>query len=496
MECKYLALCSRCFLIFSRRYRLVYCQLEALRHCLPASVPRVLDELPKTLDETYERILRGINEANREHAQRLLQCVAVAVRPLRIKELAEVLAVDFDEGGDSGIPRLKPNWRSGDQHRAILSTCSSLITIVERGHSQVVQFSHLSVKKFLMSDRFALSRGDISGYQIVPSLAHTILALASLAVLLRLDARNTKDNVGESPLIKYAARYWVDHAQYGDVSSRIRHVLKYFFDADKPHWAAWLSVFNIDKKSWRFFTPPSPHSAEPIYYAALCGFYDLAKHLIFRNPEHVHTKGGKMVTPLGAALYGKHFHVAELLHEHHALVDFRGRGGQTPLHAASRDGLVDIVRWLLDHGADVNAEDVQQRVPLFIAACRGHLEICRVLLEKNANIHARNRWGETPLHGSACPIYYQDQLNVMRLLLDHSANPNALDTYGSTPLHNSSFWQREGHLEAKGTVDGSRLLLERGAKIDIKNIEGKTPLQLALQAKYHEMVEFLWSWAK
>jgi len=459
-------------------------------------VPRVLDELPKTLDETYERILRGINEANREHAQRLLQCVAVAVRPLRVKELAEVLAVDFDEAGDSGIPKLKPNWRSGDQHRAVLSTCSSLITIVERGNSQVVQFSHLSVKKFLMSDRFALPRGDISGYQIVPSLAHTILALASLAVLLRLDGRNTKGNVGESPLIKYAARYWVDHAQYGDVSSRIRHVLKYFFDADKPHWAAWLSVFNIDRKSWRFFTPPSPHSAEPIYYAALCGFYDLAKHLISRNPEHVHAKGGKMVTPLGAALYGKHFHVAELLHEHHALVDFRGGGGQTPLHAASRDGLVDIVRWLLDHGADVNAEDVQQRVPLFVAACRGHLEICRVLLEKNANIHARNRWGETPLHGSACPIYYQDQLNVMQLLLDHSAKPNALDINGSTPLHHSSFWQREGHLEAKGTIEGSRLMLERGAKIDIENIEGKTPLQLALQAEYHEMVTFLWSWGQ
>ena len=55
----------------------------------------MLDELPETLDETYERILRDVNKANRDHAHRLLQCLTVAVRPLRVAELAEVLAVDF-----------------------------------------------------------------------------------------------------------------------------------------------------------------------------------------------------------------------------------------------------------------------------------------------------------------------------------------------------------------------------------------------------------------
>jgi hypothetical protein len=42
----------------------VYCQLEALRHCLPPSVRGILEELPDTLDETYERVLREINKAN------------------------------------------------------------------------------------------------------------------------------------------------------------------------------------------------------------------------------------------------------------------------------------------------------------------------------------------------------------------------------------------------------------------------------------------------
>ena len=93
------------------------CQLEILRPCLPPSVRSVLDDLPETLDGTYERVLRDINKANREHAHRLLQCLTVAVRPLRVEELAEVLAVDFDAARQEGIPRLNPNWRWTNQHQ-------------------------------------------------------------------------------------------------------------------------------------------------------------------------------------------------------------------------------------------------------------------------------------------------------------------------------------------------------------------------------------------
>jgi len=84
----------------------VYCQLEILRHCLPLSVRRFHEELPEPLDETYERVLREIKKPNRDHAQRILQCLVAAVRPLKVEELAEVLAVDFDDVGR--IPKLKP----------------------------------------------------------------------------------------------------------------------------------------------------------------------------------------------------------------------------------------------------------------------------------------------------------------------------------------------------------------------------------------------------
>src|SRR5712671_7341717 len=170
---------------------------------------RTLAELPESLDETYERVLKEIKKPNRDHAHRILQCLVVAVRPLRVEELAEVVAVDFDHS--SGIAKLKPNWRWEDEEQALLSSCSSLITIVESGDSRVVQFSHFSVKEFLTSSRFAASGGDLSRYHIALEPAHTILARACLGILLRSDD-DLKSGVQRiSPLSEYAARYWVSH---------------------------------------------------------------------------------------------------------------------------------------------------------------------------------------------------------------------------------------------------------------------------------------------
>src|SRR5712671_3430110 len=140
----------------SNRFRWVFCQLQVLRHCLPPSVRHTLAELPDSLDETYERVLKEIKKPNRDHAHRILQCLVVAIRPLRVEELAEIFAVDFDS---EGVAKLNPSWRWEDEEQALLSSCSSLISVVDSGDSRVVLFSHFSVKEFLTSPRFAASSG-------------------------------------------------------------------------------------------------------------------------------------------------------------------------------------------------------------------------------------------------------------------------------------------------------------------------------------------------
>ena len=468
----------------------MYCQLEALRHCLPPSVGIILEELPETLDETYERVLKEINKANRDHARRLLQCLTVALRPLRVEELAEVLAINFDVPAQGGIPQSNPNWRWADQHQAVLSTCSSLIAIVDDGDHQVVQFSHFSVREFLTSDRLACSSGDFSRYHIVLEPAHTILAQACLGVLLRLDDRVNTANVDDIPLVEYAARDWFNHARFEKVASRIRDAMEYFFDADKPHWIAWCRVQKIDEL-WERFTPDGEsNNAFPLYYASLGGFYDLAEHLIGKHPEHINARGGRVVTPLVAALGRKHFQIAELLHRNGADIDVRDDYEDTPLCEACRVGTLDIVQWLLNHGADVNAQGNDGWTPLHRAVGDGHLQAFKMLIEHNADIHIQDAHGFSPLHMAAGPWGAWDA-EIMEVLLDRGANPNARDNNNSTPLHHSSWWIKGTYAKRQGTVEGTSLLLKHGAIIDAEDNEGMTPLQLALDHGRDDIVTCL-----
>jgi hypothetical protein len=63
--------------------------------------------------------------------------LVTAARPLRVKELAEVLAFDFNV---ESIPKLNPRWRWEDQEEAVMSACSSLVMIVNDADLRIVQF--------------------------------------------------------------------------------------------------------------------------------------------------------------------------------------------------------------------------------------------------------------------------------------------------------------------------------------------------------------------
>ena len=128
---------------------------------MPSSIRKALNELPTTLDGTYERALEEIPKEKWQHAHRLFQCLVVAIRPLRVEELAELFAIEFDP--DAG-PNLKEGWRPENPEDAVLSACSTLIAVIESKGSKVVQFSHFSVKEYLTSDRLRTS--EIGNVQI------------------------------------------------------------------------------------------------------------------------------------------------------------------------------------------------------------------------------------------------------------------------------------------------------------------------------------------
>ena len=401
-----------------------------------------MDELPESLDETYERMLKEIKKPNRDHARRVLQCLVVAIRPLRVEELAEVLAVDFEDS--EGVPKLKSSWRWEDQEQALLASCSSLIAVVGTGASRVVQFSHFSVKEYLTSARLSTSSQDVvSRYYIALEPAHSILAQACVSVLLQLHDLDEEDE-GEknAPLARYAAEYWVHHAQFEDVASRITGV-ECLFDPDKPYFAAWIRLCDIDAPPPNpsvlfWFDPPKSSTNTPLYYAARCGFQSLVEQLIVKYPRHVNATGGRYGTPAVAALAGRHFEIAGILHRNGSSVNPRGMRsfqGNSPLHSATYYEDPEMVQAILDCGADVNVQ---------------------------------NRVGYTPL--TYAMIGRFEDPRVVRLLLGHGADPNSRKRDGTTPLHRAS---------ENGTIEIVRLLVEHGASVEVKDDAGRTPLDNA-----------------
>jgi ankyrin repeat protein len=471
------------------RFRWVFCQLETLQQCLPQSLLRTLNELPASLDGTYERVMIEIKRANQSHAYRMLQCLTVANRPLSVSELAEILAFDFDEA-KGGIPKMNSNWRWEDHEQAVLSTCSSLVTVVPNSGSPVVQFSHFSVKEFLMSDRLATSRRDISQYHISLLDAHTLLAQASLAVLLR--DPDVKSHADSGVLAGYAAEHWVAHALVENVASQVRDGMEDLFDPDKPYFEAWVQLHDIDPKNDGQFpnVPDSEPGARPLYYAAFCGFNGLVEHLTLKYPQYASARGGQCGTALHAASFEGHLQVVRYLLRRGVDVNIRDSSNDTALLLASWKGHCGIVQCLLEHGADVDLPDQFHNTPLILSAYWGHVDAVRFLLEHNANIHSQGYFSQTPLHRAISGLDHTgDYSQIVRLLLEHGANPNTRDTEHHTPLH--TLLSR-----APRKLDVFRILVEHGADVDAEDGDGKTPLQVSLEREYEQVSQLLSGYSK
>ncbi|KAF8463029.1 ankyrin repeat-containing domain protein, partial [Russula ochroleuca] len=455
-----------------RMFRWVYCQIVYLRHCLPGRIRHALDELPETLDETYERALRDINKANWESAHRLLQCVAVAFRPLRVTELAEILSFDFKTGP---IPKFDGDLRPEDPVEAVLSTTSSLLAIVDVEGSPVIQFSHYSVKEFLTSSRLAETNDIISRhYHVSMTPAHTLAAQACLSILLHLDTNVVStDSLEKYPLAKYAAEYWVDHARFKGVSGNVEDGMKRLFDPSKKHLAIWVWIHDpilLRKPTRRTETLWWTRNVQAelgwqprdssLHYAAHCGLQVIVKFLIIQHSQDVDSRCfDSKLSPLHLASRQGHGDVALVLLEHGADLTAQTDDGSTPLHVASKEGCENAVRSLLEHGADVTARTNDGSTPLR-ETC--NVDVARLLLEHGADATARSNDGSTPLHAAS-------NVEVARSLLEHGADATARSNDGSTPLHGYS-------LHGNSNVEVARLLLEHGADATARSSNGSTSL--------------------
>jgi ankyrin repeat protein len=183
-----------------------------------------------------------------------------------------------------------------------------------------------------------------------------------------------------------------------------------------------------------------------------------------------------------------------------------GSGG-TPLHIAAIAEQVEIANLLIFKGADVNAKakDTHGGTPLHWAAFFGKPKMAKLLIEASAEINAKDNHGFTPLDatlgqtsegkvkvaellrakgatssmkeveklpaGNLWQATAIGDLKAIKQLIDSGIDLNKHDpNHGSTPLTIAAF---------TGQTDAAGLLIDNGAKIDVKNTEGLTPLFIA-----------------
>ena len=122
------------FILNYFRFRWLALQLNELTKCLTqGSVKHQLKSLPGGLDETYDRILLGIDKQYHNHTKILLQWLAFAVRPMALEELAETLTVDLHGENGPQYQSFNKLWNIHD----IFKTCPGLV-IQSNGASQTV----------------------------------------------------------------------------------------------------------------------------------------------------------------------------------------------------------------------------------------------------------------------------------------------------------------------------------------------------------------------
>ena len=429
---------------------------------MPARIRQALAELPETLDETYERTLREFKKADWEFAHRLSQFVAVAVRPLGVEELAELLAFDFNAGL---IPKFHEEWRVEDPKDAILSTCPSFLAIVDGyisgSRREVVQFSHFSVKEFLTSTRLAEANGTIlRRYHISQTLAHTLAGRACLGYFLHIDEDVTIDSLRKLHFTDYA-EYWVDHARLEDVARNVKDGLKELLDPSKPHLAVciWISDPSLPSYKRRLKSEkPSPHRKNPLHYVALWNLHSVVELLVNELSQDVnsHQYITDSATPLHVACRRGHMKIARRLLKCNADVEAQDKNKETPLHVGSECGQLEVARMLIERGACMSAQNKDGRTPLHLASQAGRPDVVRMLIEGGADLSAQDKIGQTP-----CLLVLKSLLSVRRQDIERICQGSIMPRPGSTAFIIKTQLKSQARLLA----NVSRMLIERGADV-------------------------------
>lgn len=175
--------------------------------------------------------------------------------------------------------------------------------------------------------------------------------------------------------------------------------------------------------------------------------------------------------------------VSELLeNDDEGYIDFLDEQGNTPLNLAVAYNNKETVKFLIDKKANINLKDPYDYNAFHIACEEGHLEIVKELLSVFKDpLNQKTPEGDTPLL-IACA---NDREELVEFLIDCGGNIDATDYNGFNTFH---FACQNGWISIVEKILNNK---KKYLNIDLKTLQGDTPLILACQQGEKEIVELL-----
>lgn len=255
----------------------------------------------------------------------------------------------------------------------------------------------------------------------------------------------------------------------------------------------------------------------PLLFAARQGCLDCAK-ILLKSGAEINAADPNNISPLLMATINGHYDVAAFLLDQGADANIEDTTGRTALYAAvdmhtmpasnrpspnevdNRLTSMDLIKALLTHGANVNVQLKKMQpyrtkldrgddtmlgtgtTSMLRAAKAGDAEVIQALLAKGADPKLPTKAGITPLMAAAGlgtkeedttgrKLTEADAIASIKLCLEAGVDVNAVDNQGDTALHGAA---------QKGYDQVAQFLVDHGAKLDIKDKKGHTPLDAAM----------------
>ena len=425
------------------RFRWVVCQFYSLSKCLsPSDIRKALSSLPRTLDETYERILVNIPIEFRSKAISALKWIIYGRARCTLEMLADAITINHEAD---------PPFNLGDRlldPSQLLEILPGLITTEDPRNS--VQIAHFSVVEYLESARIVDGPANIFHFERSKAINFIIKDCFDLLKsyshpinqqLLGDDAREY------STLQEHAWWYWDKYVELlnAPIDPEISRLVLDF-------------VMNVEAIQERHH-----YTLPPTYWS----------RAIIKSP------GKPLDNGLYTACHLQAPNIARIFLDAGADVNFQGGGHWcVPLQVAAGNNMLEMVRALLDAGADVNLQAEPEYTALITAAYNGYLEIVKLLLGRGADINVSGGRYGTALQAAAT----HGTTKIVQLLLDAGADVNSQAGKRDTALQLAA---------AAGHQETVKLLLERGADINLSGGKYGTPLQQAVKRNSAEMVRAL-----